>query len=177
MKVLVLVAASTYVLMRPDGTRLRTLFTIHDPFHGTPLVSWAPNSTQLAFVTNAHYGDPHFAVIDVASGEMHRLRLDSWQSPPAWSPDSSRLAVADWHEGTIQVVTPTGRVLQKLRVHASTGPVWSPDGKTLAFSLGNPDAPRNRSHVLTISPGGGDARVVATLPRGSQVIQLERAHA
>jgi Tol biopolymer transport system component len=166
---------ATYVLMHPDGSGLRTLFTIHDPIHDTPTVSWAPNGAQLAFVSDAH-GDPHFAVVDVASRAVHRLRLDSWQAPPAWSPDSSRLAVADSLDGTIQVITPSGRMLKKLRVHASTGPVWSPDGKTLAFSLGNPDAPRNRSQVLTISPGGGRTRVVATLPQGSQVIQLEWAH-
>jgi Tol biopolymer transport system component len=165
---------ATYVLMHPDGSGLRTLFTIHDPIHDTPTVSWAPNGAQLAFVSDAH-GDPRFAVVDVASGEVHRLKLDSWQSPPAWSPDSSRLAIADWHDGTIQVIKPSGVVLQKLRVHASTGPVWSPDGKTLAFSLGNPDAPRNMSQVLMIPAGGGHARVVATLPRGSQVIQLEWA--
>jgi Tol biopolymer transport system component len=165
--------SATYDVMHPDGSGLRTLFKIHDPLHGTPLVSWAPNGKQLAFVSDSHFGDPHLAVVDVRTARVHPLKLFSWDAPPAWSPDSSKLAVADYHQGAIHVVRTDGRVLETLRVHASTGPAWSPDGKTLAFSRGNPDQPSNPSVVLTISPAGGPTHVVATLPQGSQVIQLE----
>ena len=136
-------------------------------------MSWAPNGKQLAFVSDSHFGDPHLAVVDVRTARVHPLKLFSWDAPPAWSPDSSKLAVADYRQGTIHVVRSDGHVVKTLRVHASTAPAWSPDGKMLAFGRGNPDQPGNPSVVLTISPAGGPTHVVATLPQGSQVIQLE----
>jgi Tol biopolymer transport system component len=154
-----------YFLMHPDGAGRRELIRTHE-MHDSPAVSWAPDSKRLAFATDGRLpSDPRFAVVDVASGTLHRLNLASYTWPPAWSPDSQRLLVAG-RDG-IQVATASGEILRTIPGHAFS-PVWAPDGKSIAF-IGRSGV------VLTIPARGGEAHVAARLPRGWHASTLEWA--
>lgn len=79
------------VVARPDGSGARRLFRFADPIHDTPYGSWSPDSRSIAFTSD----NPHFAIVDVQSSTVRRITGISplIGPPPAWSPDSKRLAV------------------------------------------------------------------------------------
>lgn len=96
-------------------------------------------------------------------------------TPPSWSPDGTRLAVAS--SGQLFVVdvdtgavTEIGEKLNEQYVRPLTAASWSPDGKRIAFSTGvqvmvtDPDG----SDPVVIG-GGVDATQIAWSPDGTRV--------
>src|SRR3954463_7833925 len=66
------------------------------------------------------------------SGRVRLTHGPASYDGPRWSPDGKRI-LALGPPGLV-ILTPTGHVLRRIRVHASTyQPRWSPDGKTIAF--------------------------------------------
>ena len=99
---------------------------------------WSPSGRQLAFGGVTASGDRryHLYVVDTR-GRRRQLTGEETASPPAWSPDGTRIAYADYH-GRIRVVAPDGsdhRTLIKLPGGGEiSGLAWSPDGRQLAFT-------------------------------------------
>lgn len=124
------------IVARPNGTHRRTLFSLAEPIHDSFAAAWSPDSSAIAFSTDHRAPhDPTLAIVDVASGAIHRLRHGGWGSQrPAWSPDSKRLAVA--LGGRTVTMSTAGRRIHALL--AVTGPsvVWSPRGQ---ITISGPD--------------------------------------
>ncbi len=109
----------------------------------------------------------HVFVVDVASGEAKAVTGGDWNdSDPEWSPDGGRIAFvsdrqsrgADWdgRHSDVWVVPATGGDPVRVSDHdeADVDPVWSPDGKTIAFfgSLAEGDHPK-----VYVAPSAGGA--------------------
>jgi dipeptidyl aminopeptidase/acylaminoacyl peptidase len=89
---------------------------------------------------------------------------------PSISPDGKWVAVdvTSWSmddnssNTQIWLCSTDGKTQKQLTNHkaSSTGPLWSPDGKSIAFTSKRGDS----TQIYTISPDGGEARQVSKLP-------------
>jgi Tol biopolymer transport system component len=140
-----LVAADEQVYVVPAaGGAVRQLTSEDLPSYSP---SWSPDGKRLAYVQGTH-----ISVLDRSRDRTKRIAFVRLlgPDPPAWSPDGRRIAFTALSspEGraSVSVVASTG---SSVKVLASTpwgtgdaqrGPVWSADGKLLAFCLQGPSA-------------------------------------
>jgi WD40 repeat protein len=111
--------------MNTRGIEVRT-----DPSHTVDAVAWSPDHRHLATTSE----DGTIRIWDPTTGAATRnLPGDSWPTIATWSPDSTRIVIADRTAricdattgATIRVLDAVGRI----RVGA-----WSPDGTRLAIA-------------------------------------------
>jgi dipeptidyl aminopeptidase/acylaminoacyl peptidase len=115
----------------------------------------------------------HLWIIDASSGAARQITSgDSWNDTDAqWSPDGSRIAFVsdrtgmefdEGHNSDIWTIPASGGSLTKITPskERDTSPVWSPDGKSIAFvSAEDEDAPPQL--YITESSGSGTPRLAA----------------
>lgn len=131
-----------------------------DLFPPTP--AWSPDGRWLAF---AQPGTP-----DRPGNQLWIVSADGQGARPlpvgevagfAWSPTDDVLAVipdASSGSGGLWLVSPDGAKRELLPATATVSlPLWSPDGKTLAYTVGTP---RRIDRLYTISAAGGVSREI-----------------
>ncbi len=103
------------------------------------VIDFAPNGNRLA----AHVGDvsDYVWVYDITRGEGRKLQTPEPSGWPIWSPDSTRIAFAEWQSTErprVVVRAVSGGQLEEVMSSENTRPSsWSPDGHVLAVdSLG-----------------------------------------
>ena len=144
-------------VVRPDGSGMRRLFT-----GAASNVDWSPDGRRLAF-----QGDRCICVISSRGGRPARLLRGRQFTHPVWAPDGRTLAVVTWDPDlstAVAVVRSGGRGVRRLlpRSHrrgaldaSETDPAWSPDGRQIAFELG-------QGEIAVVHVGtGGTHRIVA----------------
>ncbi|MFC7533920.1 amidohydrolase family protein [Actinoplanes sp. GCM10030250] len=156
--------------------------------------SWSADGSHLAFLdqTGALY------TVEVATGAVRQLFAATFEpGRPSWSADGRTIALAAvvpysarFREGLskillVDVATGAGRYLDPLphrsiQTRGDDGPVWSPDGRKLAFVLASvlwvvdvhPDGsyagtPRQITHEVTDAPSwSGDSARLLYLNKG-----------
>jgi Tol biopolymer transport system component len=171
---------------------------------GYQLPIWSPDGTQLAVVSVSTSADffSNIAIADLAAGTTRIVTSNTFATgtvfgPPAWAPDSSKLAfmTAIYGEGSggtglVNVMNADGtgrRELQALMDGSFNPPreiAWSPDGAWLAFDgyLAMGDNSRGALQIVhpdgtglrTIDPGSttsyGDGDIGGFSPDGSRVL-------
>lgn len=96
---------------------------------------------QIAFVSGAEQKDRCVHVLDLASRSLAKIGPGSYDGPPRWSPDGTRLAFESRRGDAmaiyvVQADGANGRFLH--HAHASNrSPAWSADGRKLAYSSGD----------------------------------------
>ena len=154
----------------PDGTRLAFVFHPGAKEKEPPLLR---HVTRLRYKEEgAGFLDSerdHIWIVQARDGRTEQITRGDWDDAcPAWSPDSRRIAFvsnrlpdADYRllEFDVWIVGSGGGVPRKLPKPAgpASHPVWSPDGKTIAF-LGH-DQPEEswggaNTHVWTAAADG-----------------------
>jgi DNA-binding beta-propeller fold protein YncE len=135
-------------------------------------VHWSPDSTKLACVDRAvPTGDPgRLLVIDAASAAVTTLATGHLDSRVSFSPDSARLAYAQYTSaasdkgGALRTVDLATLATATLR-QGATAPVWGP--RAIAFSTVKPGGPYGvKLNVAVVKPDGtGFRRLTHFRPR------------
>jgi len=135
--------------------------------------AWSPDGKLIAFAGWVRKQQASYVFVVRADGSA--VRRLARGSSPAWSPDGHAIAVTDGDTISVvrvdrlrvkQLVSYT-QVLRLLRAPIGTGlasPVWSPDGKQIAFVAGTSDDEdrplRDVTSALAIRPDGTHLRVL-----------------
>lgn len=114
--------------------------------------AWSRDGRRIAFV-RAH----NMYVINVDGSGLHWL---SQGYRPSWSPDGALIALDDLDSiYTIDVTGSSRRKLFDSDGYGAFGPVWSPDGRRIAFSVGTySDILNDLFGLWTVSPDGSGAQ-------------------
>jgi Tol biopolymer transport system component len=104
----------------------------------------------IAFASNRHplLDHPQISALDIGTGELRNLSVGPGRDFDAVpSPDGSRIAFTRLgNEGGIWLMNADGGD-QRLLIRGGYHPVWSPDGKSIAFNGGGPgDCPPGAFH-------------------------------
>lgn len=132
--------------------------------------AWSPDGAQIAFV-GASGQSASLYVVPAKGGAVTKLvDLPSWSYGLDWSPDGGTLAYSDAAPGEapaivlLDVVTKAARPIA--RSDSSGGdvkPVFSPDGKRLAFIR---EGPLERQRIAIVELGSdGPAQIVTAEPQ------------
>lgn len=139
-------------IVNADGTGFRGLVG------GASGGTYSPDGRQIAY---QHGGDVH--VLDVATGESRPVSAEGLAQPypPDWSPDGRHLVYAGEHEFLVVPAAggpSVGSGQWGPRVQRLTAPVFSPDGRRVAFAATDEsalDGPSARRVYVADRDGGG----------------------
>lgn len=164
-------SSSQLFTMGPNGKNEQPVGAGIDGFPG----QLSPDGTRIAFVSSAGPGDGNEVwVVDVdGSNAMELTTTGQYIFDPSWNPAGTKILFSVW--------VPPASSLELFTVRASGGtpqrithssavdeysPVWSPDGKWIAFSANNDKDPVFNYDIYRVRPDGtGRERVTDTPDR------------
>jgi Tol biopolymer transport system component len=157
------------VVARVDGSAVSMIMRGAQHFSQANPV-WSPDGRWIAYRDNTGSFEASTALmlIDAAGGEPRRLATTSGQTESfgmlSWSPDGTRLVYErrrsplpnDFLVATFDVARATERVISPDRVRGVL-PVWSSDGRSLAYLEAARTTPESW-HVVIVDPDGRNRR-------------------
>jgi TolB protein len=158
-------------VVNADGSRVRTLTRTPNRLESDPV--WSPTGEQIVFVSEDKAGNRDLFLISADGTTTRSLTrtgaLD--EHSPAWSPygdkivfvrtgaQEEELALGEWI-GEIHVINGDGTGQRRLTSNGDeaedSSPVWSPDGRKIAFSRGY-----GKSTVIVMNADGTDQRPIS----------------
>lgn len=159
--------------VKPDGTSLTRLTDRHD-WTANPASS--PDGRMIAFDA-ADEAESRLYVMRADGSGLTLLKSGPGSGPgvPAWSPDGARIlflttpGAPGGYEAEIWTINPDGT--QPMRLYRSDccisnwgRPIWSPDGRYIAFAVGlaMPDANPRPSGIYVMNADGTGQRRITT---------------
>ncbi|MBC7416025.1 MAG: S9 family peptidase, partial [Herminiimonas sp.] len=172
----------------PDGTRLVLVVADADPAD-TPetMEGWKRKTPPPIVIDRLHFKQDrdgylgaqqtHLRLLDMGSGALVALTAGAYsESAPAWSPDGASIAFFSNRAGNpdateerslFVIAAAAGaapRMLTTTTGERDSAPVWSPDGKSIAFLSGDPVrfSAYQRARLSLIAAAGGAPRVLGS---------------
>jgi dipeptidyl aminopeptidase/acylaminoacyl peptidase len=148
-----------------DGRDPVTLFSDSNFFDyrwgqtfGYPLIS--PDGKSILF-RSYRSGWINYWIVPVQGGEPKQMASEAAdQSEACWSPDGEHIAYISNHNGTLdlRMVAREGgtpRVLAAPEMGVCRNPDWSPDGKSICYSMGTPTMPAD---LFSVAVDSGESK-------------------
>ncbi|HEY0172119.1 MAG TPA: S41 family peptidase [Pyrinomonadaceae bacterium] len=123
-------------------------------------VTYSPDGKLIAYVSDRSGREEMYVSAVDGAGDPRKLTdLDALKTGHRWSPDSTQIAYtsSDGKLRVLNVADGQSRELSTSRYGNIGTPVWSPDGKWLAYS--KPDVSRTTDIYLVPSAGGEEKKV------------------
>lgn len=157
-------------VIRPNGTGRRRLLDAGALNHAGELApednawDWSPDSRSIAYQRELpeDRSSSELAVVDVETGVVRRLTA-GWH--PDWAPRGRLVAAVD--DGGIFVVdartAARRRIARNGKRHFDV-PVWSPDGRRIAFYAYDPTYGTSTTLLYVVNSDGSQRRRLASIP-------------
>lgn len=150
-----------YTVSASDGTDVQRLTTPPVGKHDCP-GDFSPDG-QFVFVRGAgDEGNGPLMLVDANGGEPRLLYDEPVEDCGRFSPDGNLVLTSA--NGSLLVLDLDGQVVDRISIdnHFAFGPVWSPDGARIAFSLTTPG--RFAADIYTSLPDGTNLQQVTNTP-------------
>ncbi|MEJ7829904.1 MAG: hypothetical protein WKF91_16975 [Segetibacter sp.] len=158
------------VVINSDGSGLKIL-TDGKGNYGFP--SSSPDGKKIVYRASTDSVKGLF-IVDVETGKITTLTIDSHDNFPGWSPNGDLIAFTSKREDNYDIYTikPDGSGLKRLTNNKANDAhsAWSPDGKWIAFSSGigrfkdesvlHPLNPQPYGEICVMRADGSDKRVL-----------------
>jgi TolB protein len=161
-------------LVRPDGHGLRQLTHRR---HGAGAAAWSPDGRRIAFGARGR-GSLHVYIKRLGGGVRRITHGDDLFAQPTWSPDGRLIAAVRGHwvgnerlhyRHSLVVMRANGRRMRTVypgNELSISSPVWSPDGRSIAFVHTDIGAAGADPNIYVLPAAGGAARLISDI--GSQ---------
>ena len=118
-----------------DGAPQRQLVPRARGLRGICCPIWSPDGKRIAFSNSL--GEVGIYVVDLDGGGLRRLTRSNSGTTMSWSPDGTRIAYTRFppYDADAYVIDVSGRGVRRLTwsLRYSEDPMWSPDGRHIAF--------------------------------------------
>ena len=125
---------------------------------------YSPNGNKVIFFGNVG-GDYEIWIADADGGDAHAITTNAVQDrDPSWSPDGDQIVFA--RSGDLAVMDKDGSNFSVIRPSFNAvRPVWSPNGKRIAFT----EDTGSSDDILSIKPDGSGEKVLAHSDTGEVI--------
>lgn len=145
-----------------DGTNLKTLFDYDHDIEG--FHEWSPDLSKISFLRVNDEFSASLYIMNADGSNQTRLA----DSPPlsfrdrVWSPDSRKIVFQNWDDHQIYTIDAASGFFSNLSNDETSGshPMWSPDGRQIAFIRGFDDG---YAAISVMNADGTDQRQVVRI--------------